>query len=205
MYHQEARTYIDKLIRIRRRLISEGRSRSLAAVTSVGVIENYLANYSCNNNQHMSRFITSYYNHLLTIIPGSDSRGSGKLKKELDAFRDKANEILNTKSDMNYQISQGVPKHGFFALAQPHNGINGRISLDPDKPKCEIECRHPRTGDITKAELIELLTFPLVDIPDGLSLLTYGVKAEKLIDLLLARYPEFKTNPQVEFLLLKRK
>ena len=205
MFHQEARTYIDKITRVRRRLISEDRSRSKVAATSLELVENYLANYPCENNRHMATFVTNHHHHLLNIIPGSNSKSSNKLHAELTELLDAAQTILNSNNNMTLQISQGKPKNPFFSIAQPHNGINGRISLDKGKEKTLVECKHPRTGAITMAELHDLITCKLTDIPEGLSLLSYGLPSEKLIPLLLDKYPELKTNPEVEFLLLKRK
>lgn len=205
LFLQEAKTYIDKLIRLRRRLINDGRSRSKDAATSVVFIENYLANYPCNNNRHMAAFFNTNYHHIINLIPGGKSPSANKFIEEARELRNASLQIINPNTIMIYQISQGVPQSPFFALAQPHSGNNGRVSLDPDKEKTIVECKNPRTGETSQAEIHDLFTFNLIDIPDGISLLAYGIPAGKLISHLLNKYPELKTNPQVEFLLLKRK
>lgn len=101
-------------------------------------------------------------------------------------------------------INQGLPSQKFFMLAQPHNGNNGRISISKEIPKPVYELKNPKTGQTAKAELYDYFVWELHEVPDSWCLLAYGLNSAKLVPLLMQQYPEFQTQTQVEFLLLKK-
>jgi len=188
------------------RIKTDGKNVNESAIYSVDKITGYLNFYPCANDKQMARFYIKNFGHVLNIIPGTRSKNSASLTQEAHLYKNRAIHILNAneENNMTLTIDQGIPAQKYFMIALPHKGNNERVSLDPSKPKTVYEMKNPRSGEKTKAELNSYYVWDLYDIPESWCLLSYGIGSEKLVPLLIEKYPELNSNPKVEFLVLKK-
>jgi len=103
---------------------------------------------------------------------------------------------------MKEKIFHGIPQHDYFAIALPITWLKKSIDATGDTvllidPKTEVERR---------CEIVDMWTFDLSDfsIMDGFSLLTYGIPAAKMVNILKIKYPEIEERNMVRFILLKK-
>lgn len=98
-------------------------------------------------------------------------------------------------------IQHDIPKHNCIAVLQPARGGYAK--------RCHLvngtgEAYELVQKDNTKVNctLLDYWEYDVTAIPESLSYLVYGMQVTKLIKSALRRFPELKTNPKVEILLL---
>ena len=104
-------------------------------------------------------------------------------------------------------ILHGLPKHAFFAIAQPPSiAMPTTDALDPGYVKPIFELQDPATKEKFEAELQDVWRFSLSEFEgmNAFSLLVYGLEAKKISKVLQRRYPEIEQKQKVNFLLLKK-
>ena len=106
-------------------------------------------------------------------------------------------------------VVHGIPKHDFFCIVQPYNKDKHSILFKSGKSKDwqypVISLKDPISEKIFKAQMYDMWSFPISDMPNMFTLLTYGQPADKLRKVLLKRYPELtRANAKVEYWLLKK-
>jgi len=103
---------------------------------------------------------------------------------------------------MKEKISHGIPQHDYFAIALPMTWLKKSIDTSGDT----VMLVDPKTEQESRCEIIDMWTFDLSDFSkmDGFSLLTYGIPAAKMVNILKLKYPEIEDRNMVRFILLKR-
>jgi len=104
-------------------------------------------------------------------------------------------------------IEHGIPKHDYFAIAQPISVAHPTIDvLKPDYVKPILDFQDPNSKVKFQAELQDTWTVSSAELEfmNSLCLLTYGIEAKKLLKVLEKRYPEIVQTKKVRFLLLKK-
>jgi hypothetical protein len=86
MYHKKVRDYIKKVIRIRKRLIAEGKSRLNLPLAwhHINHLEKYLKYYPYNKDYQMASFWRRNAAKVLELIPGQSSRIHDELVHEFN-------------------------------------------------------------------------------------------------------------------------
>lgn len=105
---------------------------------------------------------------------------------------------------MTISIAHGVNTSPYFTIIQPRNKFDEPIIDRTDKPI--VELRDPKSKAIVNAELVDAWTMDAesFDKFNGMALLTYGMPAAELKNILLERYPQLKSEFTVQYWLLKR-
>lgn len=103
---------------------------------------------------------------------------------------------------MRETIIHGIPRHDYFAIALPVTWLKKSI----DKAGETVILKDPKTDAENRCEIIEMWTFDVDEFSsmDGFSLLTYGIRAKKMVNILKTKYPEIEQNNVVRFVLLKK-
>jgi len=103
---------------------------------------------------------------------------------------------------MKEKIFHGIPQLNYFAIALPVSWLKKSIDTKEDT----VILIDPKTDVENRCQIVDMWTFDLNDfsIMDGFSLLTYGIPAAKMVNILKIKYPEIQDNNVVRFILLKR-
>ena len=104
-------------------------------------------------------------------------------------------------------IEHGIPKHDYFAIAQPLSVVVPTVKLlDKNYKKPIIEFQDPKTKEKFNAELQDTWTVRIdeFEAQNSFALLVYGLSARKLSNQLQKKYPEIIEKQKVRFLLLKK-
>ena len=100
-------------------------------------------------------------------------------------------------------ILHGLPNHPYFAIAQPP-------SFKAPEANSEgaviIELQDPKTKEITWAVLVDTWRLSIDEFlpARAFSRLIYGIEPDKLLKVLIKRYPEIEEKQTIHFLLLKK-
>jgi len=99
-------------------------------------------------------------------------------------------------------IFHGIPRHDYFAIALPISWLKKSIDTQGET----VILRDPKTDTEHRCEIVDMWTFDLDEFStmDGFSLLTYGIPAAKMVNILKIKYPEIEDRNMVRFILLKR-
>lgn len=104
-------------------------------------------------------------------------------------------------------IAHGIPKHDYFAIAQPISVVLPTVQLlDEGYVKPIIDLQDPNSQVKYRAELQDTWTYSLDDFENlnSFCLLAYGIGSRKLLKVLEKRYPDIVETQKVRFLLLKK-
>lgn len=104
-------------------------------------------------------------------------------------------------------IQHGIPKHDYFAIAQPPSVAKPTVDvLNPDYVKPILDLQDPNTKEKYQAELQDVWTYTLKELEGQnlFCLLVYGIESKKLLKVLEKRYPEIVETQKVRFLVLKK-
>lgn len=104
-------------------------------------------------------------------------------------------------------IEHGIPKHDFFAIAQPISVVMPTVKiLNDDYQKPVLDLQDPNLKQNYKAELQDTWTIDIdqFEAMNAFVLLCYGLTARKLLNQLQKKYPEIEQTKKVRFLLLKK-
>jgi hypothetical protein len=84
MFFQEARAYIEKLIRLQAYLVSKGYARvdQPAVLEAKENLKKYLDYYHYDSDEKMRNFFESNHDRIKALIPGENYRGYQKLMQE---------------------------------------------------------------------------------------------------------------------------
>lgn len=99
-------------------------------------------------------------------------------------------------------IFHGIPQHNYFAIAVPQPWLKKSVDKDGET----VILKDPKTSTEKRCEIVEMWTFNLDEFSkmNGFSLLTYGMPAAKMANILRTKYPEINDNNVVRFILLKK-
>ena len=99
-------------------------------------------------------------------------------------------------------IFHGIPQHNYFAIAVPQPWLKKSIDKDGET----VILKDPKTATERRCEIVEMWTFNLDEFSkmNGFSLLTYGMPAAKMANILRTKYPEINDKNVVRFILLKK-
>lgn len=104
-------------------------------------------------------------------------------------------------------IEHGVPKHDYFAIAQPLSVVKPTVDeLLPEYVKPILDFKDPKTNKKYQAELHGTFTYELRDFEqmNSFCLIIYGIESKKLLKVLEKKYPEIAQTQKVRFLVLKK-
>ena len=99
-------------------------------------------------------------------------------------------------------IFHAIPQHDYFAIAVPQPWLKKSIDSSGDT----VILKDPKSTIENRCEIIDMWDFELEDFSkmNGFSLLTYGIPAAKMANILRAKYPEINDKNLVRFILLKK-
>jgi len=104
-------------------------------------------------------------------------------------------------------INHGIPGSPFMYIIQPPSDEPYYERVQPNNPefrKKVLSLRDPKTGQIWKGELWDIIRCKLHKIPDHMSRDMYGVNSLQLKKILEQRYPAIRMKQEVEILQLKK-
>ena len=106
-------------------------------------------------------------------------------------------------------IRHGIPKHDFFCIVQPYNKDKHNVLFNPTMSKDwsypEIKLEDPLSKEKFKVQVHDIWSFPVDNMPNMFTQLTYGKPADYLKNILLKRYPALSLpDAKVEYWLLKK-
>ena len=99
-------------------------------------------------------------------------------------------------------IFHGIPQHDYFAIAVPQPWLK----KSSDRSGDTVILKDPKSSTEKRCEIMDMWTFTLDEFSNmnGFSLLTYGIPAAKMANILKTKYPEINDNNVVRFILLKK-
>jgi len=99
-------------------------------------------------------------------------------------------------------IFHAIPQHDFFAIAVPQPWLKKSIDSSGDT----VILKDPKSATEKRCEIMEMWNFTLDEFSkmNGFSLLTYGIPAAKMVNILRTKYPEINESNMVRFILLKK-
>lgn len=99
-------------------------------------------------------------------------------------------------------IFHAIPQHDYFAIAVPKPWLKKSIDSSGDT----VILKDPKSATEKRCEIIDMWDFELEDFSkmNGFSLLTYGIPAAKMANILRTKYPEINDKNVVRFILLKK-
>jgi ribosomal 50S subunit-associated protein YjgA (DUF615 family) len=99
MFHEEARTFIKKVIRIREKLIENGESRMNPAIANrhISEIKRYLDYFGYRKDADMAMFWQRNMHRIMELIPGGDSNAGKGLMAEFNNLDSQRQHILTRK------------------------------------------------------------------------------------------------------------
>ena len=99
-------------------------------------------------------------------------------------------------------IFHAIPQHDYFAIAVPQPWLKKSIDSNGDT----VILKDPKSATEKRCEIVDMWTFDLDDFSkmNGFSLLTYGIPAAKMVNILKTKYPEINDKNLVRFILLKK-
>jgi hypothetical protein len=99
MFHEEARKFIEKVIRTRKSLIHSGKSKLSPAwaFSHINNIERYLNYYGYKKDVDFAMFWHRHRNAILELIPGGNSKLAGKFLSEFNQIDGLHSIILEDK------------------------------------------------------------------------------------------------------------
>lgn len=85
-YHTRVKKYVLKVIRIRKKLIAEGKSKmnNTLAADTINQLEKYLGNFPLNKDYQMANFWRRNAGKILQLIPGQGSKLHDQLVNEFN-------------------------------------------------------------------------------------------------------------------------
>ena len=103
---------------------------------------------------------------------------------------------------MRETIFHGIPRHDYFAIALPVSWLKKSIDTQGET----VILKDPKTDIENRCEIVDMWTFDVDEFSrmDGFSLLTYGIKAKKMVSILKIKYPEIDQKNVIRFVLLKK-
>jgi len=104
-------------------------------------------------------------------------------------------------------INHGIPGSPFMYIIQPPSDEPYYERVQPHNKefrKKVLSLKDPKTGQIWKAELWDIIRCKLHKIPDHMSHDMYGVNSLQLKQILEQRYPAIRMKQEVEILQLKK-
>lgn len=86
MFHKDAREFINKVIRSRRKLIDIGESKinKQWAIDRMDLIKRYLDYYGYKNDRSFAMFWSQHRNEIMELMPGGKSKLAGKFLFEFN-------------------------------------------------------------------------------------------------------------------------
>jgi len=105
---------------------------------------------------------------------------------------------------MKLNVNHGIPASPYFMIVQPLRRYEEPLLYNPQK--VIVELSDPKSKENINAELFSVWTFDeqTFEKANDFALLTYGVSASQLKNVLLDKYPELKKDFRVQYWLLKR-
>jgi hypothetical protein len=99
-------------------------------------------------------------------------------------------------------IFHAIPQHDYFAIAVPQSWLKKSIDSSGDT----VILKDPKSSIEKRCEIMEMWSFTLDEFSmmNAFSLLTYGIPAAKMVNILRAKYPEINDENKVRFILLKK-
>jgi len=99
-------------------------------------------------------------------------------------------------------IFHAIPQHDYFAIAVPQPWLKKSINNNGNT----VILKDPKSSTEKRCEIMEMWTFTLDEFSmmNAFSLLTYGIPAAKMVNILRAKYPEINESNVVRFILLKK-
>lgn len=99
-------------------------------------------------------------------------------------------------------IFHAIPQPNHFAIAVPQSWLKKSIDKDGET----VILKDPKTAVEKRCEIAEMWTFNMDDFSkmNAFSLLTYGIPAAKMANILRTKYPEINESNMVRFILLKK-
>lgn len=101
---------------------------------------------------------------------------------------------------MDLTINHGIPEHSYFSVFVPYSNKQHQPILDGKKVIVEFT----RDGQKQKAQALQVIKYPLDDMPVCLTLTAHAREPKDLREILIARYPQLNTSAFVTYMVLKK-